>query len=229
MLNLIEQLMIIHPSRGRPQKARNAMTQIISSMSTSIGFTYYLSLDDDDLTLNSYRNIFAVFPKIKLVVGNNPHEVVQATNRAAEKIQAEKVILCHTDDYFFGEGWDKTLFEFIKTINTDIFLIHFPSVRNAKNKAIPQVLSAGLYKKLGYVFYPKYVSMYADDDLYHAAKSLDAVYSLRDWPMEHRNPVFGFGRRDDTGKRTNRPEAFRVGRRVLKDRRTRNFKEIKMI
>ena len=228
MLNTTKQLMIIHPSRGRPQMAKKAMKQIISSMSTSIRFTYYLSLDSDDLTLGSYQNIFSD-SRVQLVIGDNPHEVVQATNRAAENIQEEKVILCHTDDYFFGNGWDRILFDFVNNIDADVFLIHFPSVRNSKNKAIPQVLSAGLYKKLGYIFYPKYISMYADDDLYHTAKSLNVIHTLRDWPMKHRNPVFGFGKRDITSKRTNRPEAFQLGRRILGERKNRKFKEIKMI
>jgi hypothetical protein len=221
----VKKLMIVHPSRGRPVKATAAIRQIIGTMTTDIPFTYYLSLDRDDPCLAKYKE-FAEFAKIEqLVIGDNPNEVVQATNRAAAMIEDEDLILCQTDDYFFGLGWDATLFEFIESLNTDTFLIHCPDAPNGKGISIPQILSAKLYRKLGYVFYPEYISMYADNDLYECARAMGVVETLLNWQFDHRHPIYGYGSKDDTHKRTGRPEAFKIGKQILNKRRKRKFRD----
>jgi hypothetical protein len=80
----------------------------------------------------------------------------------------------------------------------------------------------GLYRKLGFIFYPEYISMFADNDLYQTAVRLNCVYTGQiDFLHEH--PCWGMTNWDDTYHRTNRPQSYEVGQRVFSQRSANNF------
>jgi hypothetical protein len=223
----INKIMFVHPSRGRPEMAVEAIVNIISTMTSGVPYTYYLSLDRDDPKLPGYYSIIESAAHTNLITGlvvaDNPHEVVQATNRAAALIDDEDVIICQTDDYQCQQGWDRQLMDFAANL-PDVYLIHCPNFDGTDHHlAWPQIISKALYKKLGYVLYPKYISMGADVDLYEVANKLNAAFLFQPAPFEHKHPRNGRRDFDETTIRTNLQWKYDVAREVMKKRREDGF------
>jgi len=218
--------MVIHASRGRPVRGPDKACCMIEAMTTKTPFTYYFSLDTDDPTLDSYRKQIASIDFVTDTIVADNRGCVQATNRAAERLQDENLMFVNTDDILFPDGWDKLLFDFIETIPTDVFLVHVTEgIPNSGNCAIIQCLSAGLYRKMGTLFHPGYISMFADNDILGVARALGAVYSYVGPTIHfiHEHPSFGYGQMDDTYRRTSSPAFFSYGERLFCARQAENF------
>lgn len=211
--------MFIHPSRGRPAMAREAFDNITSTMRSGTPFNYYLSIDNDDPVCQEYCETFHGTPTV-ILVNDNPHEVVDATNRAAEKLDDEDLIFANTDDYRWQVGWDVPLLEFLKAL-PEMALVNYPEYN--PTIAVPQILTAALYRRLGYVFWPEYISMYADNDILEAARALGCDYDLRPITFCHIHPDFKRRPMDETTARTNEACKMELGKRLLEKRRSEGF------
>ena len=216
----VRKLMIVHPSRGRVAMATEALRSILDTMTSGVPVTYYLSLDRDDPCAPAYMTLLQDVTGI--LVADNPHEVVQASNRACALLDDEDFIIANTDDYRFDQGWDQHLLDLLATLPDECLVWH-PDYLNKDRLAAPQMLSRGLYRRLGYMFWPEYLSMYADADLYEAAHALGCDYPLRPMRFRHLHPAFGTRPMDETTKRTEAPEKHAQGRRVIEARRRRGF------
>ena len=93
-----------------------------------------------------------------------------------------------------------------------------------------KILSLGInsrvrYLKTGFYFYPEYISMFSDNDLFEAAEKDGALADCRHLTFEHRHPLFDpRAQMDPVYELQNRPEAYEVGERVLAARRASGFK-----
>ena len=224
----VKKILIVHASRGRPIRGIQSAISFIHQMSTEIPFTYVFSLDTDDPKLLEYQKNIGELPFSSKVVIRNNNGSVQATNYGAEFLTDEDLIFVNGDDLGTSNsfGWDEKLLKFISTIDTDSFLIHLPSgIPNSNECAIIQCMSAGLYKKMGTIFYPEYISMFADNDVFMTAKAMGAVRTYTGEPLNftHDHPSFGRGEWDDTYTRTNRKEAWEIGHRIFCRRQEENF------
>lgn len=222
----VSKILFIHPSRGRPEMAARSSSSAVSTMTSGASFRYVFSLDSDDPELGRYREILEglEFPK-EVLVSDNPY-VIPAVNIAAARLQNEDLIINIADDFGFQKGWDSKLIRFISAVNRPDYLIHVTDLPNGVAIPVIQIVSAMLYRRLGYFFYPRYMSMYADQDLLEACQSIGAaiVYAGEPMGLEHNHPSFGRGSWDDTYARENRPECYRHGEAVLAQRRLAGFR-----
>ena len=219
----IKKFLIIHPSRGRPEMAMEAARNITASMRSGLPATYCLSIDSDDPARAEYCRLFPGEPVTALVVADNPHEAVQATNRAAALVSDEDLIVAHADDYRFTPGWDQKFIDCLATRPGHQALLYCPDYP-VPGLAVPQVLTRALYRRLGYVFWPEYVSMYADNDLFEAASRLGLAVPCRPMPFAHLHPTFDNARpMDETTARTNAGWKYELGQRILARRRREGF------
>ena len=212
----VKKIMFAHASRGRPVKAMDAAKRMTGMMTENTPFTYYLSLDIDDPFLPDYiHNVETLDFKVEILVRNN-RGCVDATNRVLKFCQDEDLLIVNTEDLGIKTiGWDKFLIEFIDKISHNEYMVHFPDAApNAKECAIYQVLSISLCKKLGYIFYPRYISMYADNDLWSTCRRLGVVNNY-DGPLLFFHDHPGHGSKtmewDETYKHTNRPICYENG------------------
>lgn len=229
-LTKVKKMMILHASRGRPGYGIEAAIKLSRSMKSDVPFTYYFSLDGDDPRLEEYRDNIAKLDFVTKTFINDNRGCVDATNHAAESHQNEDLIFNYGDDVGIHLGWDLFVLDFIqKHVPVSEYLIHFPNAaHNAKNCAIFQMMSGELYKRLGYIFYPEYISMSADVDLWDTCNRLGVVYNYCSPPnphvFYHNHPALGGTIPwDDTYTRTNRPECYAAGGRVYDRRKIEGF------
>jgi len=217
-----KKLIYLHASRGRPELALEAITSFIASMKSGIPFSYVLSLDEDDPKLPKYMELFKDKDFVKKIVVSANTSVVPATNKAAEYITDEDLIFNLSDDFQPTPFWDVLMLDFIKEIPTEEYLVHIGDGHQFRmDCAIIQILSTALYRKLGFIFYPGYKSMYADNDLYHTARAMGVAYTCRKFYIYHSHPGFGDRPWDDTYTREDSGMAF--GEEMFRKRSAENF------
>ena len=149
---------LIHPSRGRPFKAKQTIDNWMAKSSKRNKIEHILSLDKDDRKINSYK----VFFKDALIFDNSC--VVEATNKAAA-ISKGEILIYLSDDFDCPNNWDSMILEYFKDepllLKVDDKLQPF----HTDVVTIP-IINRLLYDELGYLLNPLYKSMYVDQDLY---------------------------------------------------------------
>jgi hypothetical protein len=99
-----------------------------------------------------------------------------------------------------------------------------------RNIMVAPILTRSRYERLGYVLYPKYESMYADNDFAeHAQFDQEegrCVIIRGNFAFDHRHPFFHPEQMDDVYRAQNHPDAYEWGKRILEGRRAANFGEV---
>lgn len=221
----VGRIFFIHPSRGRPSMARQSAAEAVATLDSGVPFRYCFSLDRDDPDLGRYRDELVRLQFAHEILESDNPCVVAAVNAAAALLQDEDLIINIADDFGFSAGWDSRLLKFIGQVERPDYLIHVTELPNGAAIPVIQIVSAPLYRRLGYFFYPEYVSMYADQDLLEACQSIGAalVYQGEPLGLQHNHPNFGRGAWDATYARENRIECYRHGEAVLAARRRIRF------
>ena len=118
------------------------------------------------------------------------------------------------------EYWSENNSEFVIEVSTGT-----PDEHNRGIFVMP-IVSQSRYERLGYLFYPEYESMFADNDLCSHARQDGVVIDARHLMFPHKHPlVTGDGSTWDEAYRVqNRPEAFEMGKRIFEARSRSGFK-----
>lgn len=142
---------LIHPSRGRSQRAFEAARNWVNSAGVEV--EYILSLDIDDPV--RYLNPFG-----KTLINNN-RSAVDAINNAA-KISTGEIIVVMSDDFDCPMDWGVSIIQeangrkdwIMKTQDgTQGWIITLP------------IMHRDYYNRFGYVYYPEYRHMFCDTEL----------------------------------------------------------------
>lgn len=220
-------ILIVHPSRGRPEQALEAARHFVSKMRSGVEYKYVFALDSDDPDLQEYVNVLNETKDIFVVRDNRG--VVEAINKSVSvTIDDEDIIVKWEDDCTIDGGWDVKLLDFIATIKQADWVLEIPDVPKSNELIGFIVMSASLYRYLGYVYHPDYLSMYADNDLYERSKAVGALIRYGGLPigLVHHHPTLDSKVRwDDTYLRENSKEAYEIGQKMLEKHRALNFEE----
>jgi hypothetical protein len=215
----VNKILFVHPSRGRPEMAFDAFASVTQAMRSGTKFNYIMCLDADDATRREYWSK-SMSTEVDTIVSDNPHEVVSATNHGARMLDDEDLLICNQDDYRWTEGWDMALIALLEKLPA-MALVYCPDYN--PTIALPYIMTASLYRRLGYMVWPEYISMYADNDILEVARKLGCAYDLRPMPLTHIHPDFGCRPMDETTARTNEASKMEHGRKILAARRLRGF------
>lgn len=160
----MKKVLIVHPSRGRPEQAKKIYDGIIGNKSSDTEITYILAMDDDDITQPVYRELFP--PEVTIVSGSNK-AAVEATNRAynRELIAQHDITAIASDDIYFPEQWDKGLFEVFDAVGYDKAVKTTNQFQGNLDLLNFQVAGAQFWLDYGTFYWPEYINMYADDDI----------------------------------------------------------------
>jgi len=178
---------------------------------------------------------------------------VYGVNLAADKAAGD-IFIVNADDQFPCEHWDTIISEAIGKLDGefDDFVVwaNTGTPQEIERRIMPMpILSAARYHKLGYVFYPKYESMYADNDfcgmalaegaitmrsaggvcgVNRAAGTCRVIYLDPSHLFEHRHPYFfGSGVEvDEAYRQQNRVEAYNLGAALFAKRKANGFKDV---
>ena len=179
---------LIHPSRGRADKAYKTFMHWLICSSMETDFEHILSLDEDDPELNRYKILFT---KSKIIINKN-RNLVEAANKAGEACSGDIIVLI-SDDMLCPDNWDNILKEFHKE-NKYYLLKTFDGVQ--KWIVTLPIMDRMFYENNGYIYHPDYQHMFCDTDLTHKADLENCLYMRNDIEFTHAHYPTGKVRKD---------------------------------
>jgi len=194
-----------------------------------------LSLDNDDPKLVEYQNLFlgdGEWPFTTIIFNDN-NNVVDAMNAGAKIAQGD-LLVCISDDFECFQNWDE---ELIKLIDSDVQAIQVKDgIINEKHSAYYKkyrmheyimtlpIMTMGLYKLLGYIYYPEYTGMFADNDLAEMCQAMGVLKQSK--LLFNHNHFTVTKKEDETYKRHNNQPSWDIGQKLINERRLNNFNAI---
>ena len=226
---------ILHPS-ARPGQWRKVYDDWMSKCVDPSQVEYVLCADERwgfDRNRNAWPDDFvaAVAEERAQFVWNTSRRCyVDAVNTSA-KAATGQILIVIADDQFACEGWDKRLYEEGWVGANDEFVIEVSTGSDLNGVSehdrgifVMPIVSRARYERLGYLFYPEYESMYADNDLCEHARKDGVVIDARQLMFPHKHPLFNSSvPMDEAYAAQNRPEAYELGRRIFTERQRNRF------
>lgn len=190
---------LIHPSRGRANKAMATLKKWWAGYTHGVDFDHILSLDEDDPQKNDYLKKFHV-PHNVIISPNK--SVVEATNAAA-KIATGDIFIYLSDDFMCPFEWASLVKKEFEGVTEPMLLKVDDCLQRfeAPVLTIP-IMNRALYEKLGYFWFPEYKSMFVDEDLYWTAKKLGALKLAPHLKFPHEHVSVGKADNDETYRRS---------------------------
>jgi hypothetical protein len=167
----------------------------------------------------------------QFVVNRGRRCAVDAWNTAAAASTGQ-IIITVSDDYVPPEHWDRGIVGVLNAapwgplpgwdFNPEFVL----DVDNQDNSAplLPfSFISRAYYERLGYLFWPEYYGLGADNDFTEVARRDGVVIDARHLKFEHIHPDRGGRVPDSTDAWQHRPEAIEAQNRVFERRKAEGF------
>jgi len=150
---------------------------------------------------------------VRVVMNNKRRCYVDGVNLAAQACIGQ-ILIVNADDQFACEGWDEEIRAVLQkrtfseeferdSIDGERFVIEVSTGtpdEHERGIMVMPILSRARYEQQGWVFYPEYESMFADNDFCEAARKDGVVIDARHLMFPHRHPLF-----DEKGWRPSAP------------------------
>lgn len=203
---------------GRPVHARKCYDYWMLQASNNHQYEWIVSLSKGDPEIDNYYHAFANSTAVLIV--SSTKNMVQATNEAA-KLTAGELMILVSDDMFAPIHWDERILHKYEMIDGPGILQVNDGITTLK-LTIP-IMNRLAYAKLGYMYHPGYISMYADDDLRRTAIRHGMYYNGTDILIEHRHYTVGKSKFDRTYQLENNQKAWKHGEKLYYQRIKDNF------
>ena len=159
---------------------------------------------------------------LKILIQQHRDCCVDNWNFAARESRGA-ILVTSADDLFPPPMWDADISAVMPADKSEFIIATDNGPHSSKTLISHPIMSRALYNRWGYLFYPEYESVYADDDLTEHANLEGVVVNAQHIVFDHRHPLFGRGKMDEVYSKQNRPEAYLVGEKILLKRREDGF------
>jgi hypothetical protein len=206
---------LLHPSRGRPEKAYNTY-KLWLSRAKEKNIEYILGIDEDDKHKSKYIELFKKEGKnAKVFIGNN-NSLVECTNKIA-RLSKGDILIYLSDDFECPVYWDVQILRATK--DHAKFLLKVDDCVQPFHQTVLTIpiMSRTLYSELGYFWFPEYKSMFCDVDLYHSTKKYHIYAPELRFRHDH---WLQHGKVDETYKRSE--SNWKQGQKVWEKRQKEN-------
>lgn len=201
---------LIHPSRGRPQKAKETAKRWIDLAGVDVEHIVSIDTSDEHKLAYTWAEHYLCYDN---------QSVVEATNRAAKEAKGD-ILVYLSDDFDCFQDWgvavEKEFEDRPLLIKVDDCLQKF----DVPVLTIP-IMNRKLYNKLGYFWHPGYKSMFVDEDLFWTARRLGALKMCPHLKFEHRHVSVGKAENDQTYIRS--AANWDQGKALFKKRQAEGF------
>jgi glycosyltransferase involved in cell wall biosynthesis len=190
---------LLHPSRGRPNKAFETAKEWIEKAGVP-DVEYVLCTDNDDPHANTYHQL--PFPSLGYHVFYYNKSVVEATNAAAKWSRGD-ILVYLSDDFKAPDNWGKLILkEFEGATGPRLIKIDDCLQKFDVPVLTCPIMNRALYERLGYFFHPDFKSMFCDEHLYWVAKKLGALKMCPHLKFPHEHVSIGKAPMDETYRRS---------------------------
>lgn len=227
---------IIHAS-ARPNEWRKVYDAWLASAAHSERVEYVLCVDfrwgfagHDQMVSADLINWKAERPGNKIVINTGRRCYVDGVNLAAAASSGD-VLIVNADDQYPCDKWDEALQlyaqysegkmgEFVIEVSTNTPTEHERGIM------VMPILSRERYERFGWVLYPEYESMYADNDFTAMAKRDKCIIDARNLIFPHKHWINGQREKDDQDRAQNSEQAYNEGAKLFAARKRMNFSGI---
>jgi hypothetical protein len=192
-------LLVKLPTKRRKEKFFSVLDKFIDLSEKPENVHYVITLDNNDEIMNTseVKERFRKYENLSYIYGDSKSKL-DATNRDLDLFKSWDILVLASDDTIpLVKGWD--------TIITTKMIEHFPDTdgtlhfndghqKDALN-TLP-ILGKKYFDRFGYVQFPEYKSVYADNDFMSVARILNKIVYFSDVIIEHQHPDWGYGTRD---------------------------------
>lgn len=180
--------LIKFPSRGRPEKFKSTLIRHIEYLSNNNKYKFIFSFDNDDLKmkndeildfLNSLNIDYEVF------YGDNQNKI-EAINANMENKEFDVLILVSDDMIPVLQNYDELICDIFNNAEYGLdSTIHFNTPMWANILDVWCIMGKPYYDRFGYIYYPGYKSIFADNEYTEISKSLGRKIFSDIVPFEH--------------------------------------------
>lgn len=195
-------LMVLCPSRGRPDEAFATYQSFLANRTESSTFLRFV-IDNDDPEFERYTNLpFQALPAER--TGN----MVKALNSAAlDAAPYYDIIGFIGDDHRFRtKGWDLRIAEEIESMGAGF--VYADDLAQRANLPTQVFISSKIIQSLGWMGLPSCTHLYIDNAWKVLGQNLDRLHYLPDVVIEHLHPAYGKGSWDEGHVRVNTGEMY---------------------
>lgn len=210
---------LIHPSRGRPEKAFEACEKWLNSSGLK-SIQHILSIDDDDPKKEEYMKLFYYDSKSsyhrRSIISHDNKSAVGAINWAVSGAQSD-ILVVMSDDFEAPENWALKIIEQTKD-KTDWIAKTWDGIQ--KWIITLPIMDRAYYNRFGYIYHPDYLHMFCDTELTCVADLTGRKISL-DIPFTHNHYSTGKSVKDEVS--TKADATWDQGEKLFLERARRNF------
>lgn len=208
-------IVVVMPSRGRPQRARDAI-QAIRDTAALVSTSVILVVDADDPELPRYLDIgFTPYGAEVTTIVLSPEEtgsLVRATNTVSLRVaRADPTAIIGNlgDDHLVRTpGWDKLIAAALERPG----IAYGDDLIQGEQLPTAPFISASIVLALGWYALPTLDHMYIDDVWRELGRRAGSLHYLPDVVIEHMHPGVGKADWDESYRRTNADEAILLDR-----------------
>jgi hypothetical protein len=223
---------LIHPSYGRPDLACKIFEEWCSTCKNPKDIEYLVGLDSCDPKADMYpqkimlSREYAKWGRVMIQSGDST-DSVKASYRMAKQISDTTEILFQiSDDTGPIQDWD------VKLIETFGICDNFKEPKSLfvgdgywpfGTVFVHPIINRALYDKLGFILYPDYTSMFADNDFTEVCRKLNCFILAPQLVFQHRHYTKGMTPFDETYARRNNQVEFNKNQAIFLERQKRGF------
>lgn len=213
---------LVHPTRNRLERCEDAIKNWTNNFISSSGDTYeyILSCDISDSKLDEYKALSKKYGA-NITINDNTC-CVEAVNSGG-RVASGDIIILVSDDFQSFYGWNIALSRYYIKDTPQIFQV---DDGNTDEIITIPIMTMEAYKMLGYIYYPEYRSMYADNDLRFEAERLNILVDATLLKFPHLHWSNGLAPKDDQYVWQEKSENWTIGSQVFERRKAELFQNI---
>jgi hypothetical protein len=215
---------IIHAS-ARPDKWEDVYLNWLANAADPLAVEYILIVD----TRWGFTELPKLRPQDKTMWATGERRSYVDNVNLGALASTGDVLVVNADDQLSCNQWDEFILQRIQTSllqSADEFVI-WCSTGTPKEVErgiiVMPIVSRARYNRLGYIFYPLYESMYADNDLHDHAVKDGCLITAFGPVFPHKHPIVTQKPMDKAYKRQNRREAYHIGEAVWSARMANGY------
>lgn len=187
------------PSRGRPQRFFDSLDTIVNNTVDKDNFHISCTLDLDDESMNNEEVIALInsYPNTSISWGKSTSKI-DAVNRDMPSIDFDILVNMSDDMRFNIYGFDEMIRVDMKEFFPNLDgLLHYPDQDAKEWLATMYIAGVNFYKKFGFIYDPKFLSVFCDNLVMDVAQYL-RKYKYCGYQINfHLNPAYGHLERDE--------------------------------
>lgn len=231
---------IIHTS-ARPHEWRKVYDAWLASAAHPESVEYVLCVDsrwgfvgadalvNDTPALVAGPEPWGLRPQDKVIWNTGRRCYVDGVNLAAAASSGD-VLIVNADDQYPCDKWDEKIDDAWEAASpnkmVDDFVIEVSTntpTEHERSIMVMPILSRERYERFGWVFYPEYESMFADNDFCQMAKRDKCIIDARHLVFPHKHWINGQREKDEQDRAQNRQEAYDEGAKLFAARKRIGF------